>query len=154
MYWDSAVPERPTGAGRMSGLDRRVARLETVARPTKLTEKEAARHRISLRMRAKIYALVRNRLEAMGIDPEFAPALRVGKEAAAELAAIPDTLELETADQAILRVDRVSEGNAADQLREKILAMAERYRDGHRPDFANASLLDLFAFVVGPDPEK
>jgi hypothetical protein len=87
-------------------------------------------------------------------DPALAAALRVGKKAAAELAAIPDTPQLETADQAILRADRGSGEDAAGQLREKILGMAERYRDGHRPDFANASLLDLFAFVVGPDPEK
>jgi hypothetical protein len=137
----------------MSGLDKRLVRLETVVRSASLVEKEAAKHRTSLRARAKIYEVVRHRLQEMGVDPELAPALRAGEEAAAELAAI-DTPQLETADQAILGAERGSGGDSAGQLREKILTMAQRYRDGHRPDFANASLFDLFAFVVGPDPEK
>jgi hypothetical protein len=138
----------------MSALDKRLKRLETVVRSASSIATEAARHRTSLRARAKICELVRNRLREMGIDPELAPASRICDGAAAELAAIPDTFQLASADQAILCAERGSKGDRAGQVRDKILTMAERYRDGHRPDFVNASLFDLLAFMVGPDPEK
>jgi len=42
----------------------------------------------------------------MGLDPTLAVSLRHGKEAAAELAAIPDTEALRAADEAITRDDQ------------------------------------------------
>jgi hypothetical protein len=89
----------------------------------------------------------------MGIDLTLAVALRRGEEAAAELAAIPDTLQLQIADEAITRANHRSGGDAAGRVRAKILSMAERYRDGRRPDFANASMLELFAFVLAAELE-
>jgi hypothetical protein len=41
----------------------------------------------------------------MGIDPALAVTLRRGKGAAAELAAIPDSLDLKAADEAIVRAE-------------------------------------------------
>ena len=52
---------------------------------------QITRRRVALRARAKIYLLIRERLEVMGIDSRIAAALRLGNEAVAELAAIPDT---------------------------------------------------------------
>ena len=53
-------------------------------------------------------------------------ALKRGEEAAAELAAIPDTPQPQIADQAISS----SSGDGSGRVRAKILNMAERYRDG------------------------
>jgi hypothetical protein len=81
-------------------------------------------------------------------------ALRRGEEAAAELAAIPDTPQLQITDEAIIRANHRSGGDDAGRVRAKILSMAERYRDGRRPDFANASMLELYAFVLAAEPDK
>ena len=82
----------------------------------------------------------------------LAVALRRGEEAAAELAAIPDTMQLQIADE-IIRANHRSGGDAAGRVRAKILSLAERYRDGRRPDFVNASMLELFAFVLAAELE-
>jgi hypothetical protein len=50
-----------------------------------------------------VNALIWDRLRVIGIDPALAETLRRGEEAVAELAAIPDTLDLKTTDEAILR---------------------------------------------------
>jgi hypothetical protein len=131
----------------MRSLEKRVAKLEGAGASVGWAEEEAARNRRLLRARVTLCSEVREGLESMGIDPELAVMLRIGKEAAAELAGIPDTPELKAADAAIRRCGHASGGNGS-RLREKLLVMAERYRDGHRPDFANASAFELFAFVL------
>lgn len=89
----------------------------------------------------------------MRIDLELAVSLRRGEEAAAELAAIPDTATLQAADAAIMRADHGTGGDGARQVRAKIVRMAEQYRDGRRPDFAHQSMAELFAFVVAAEAE-
>ena len=85
----------------------------------------------------------------MGVDPALAETLRRGEEAAAELAAIPDTRELERADEAISRTECSNSGEGARWFREEIARMAELYRSGqHRLDLANASPAELLAFCV------
>jgi hypothetical protein len=116
---------------------------------TTWADRHAADHRQSLRTCVKIHSLIRERLIAMGIDPTLAVSLKRGEEAAAELAAIPDTPQLQIADQAISS----SSGDGSGRVRAKILNMAERYRDGGKPDFANASMIELFAFVVAAESE-
>ena len=85
----------------------------------------------------------------MGIDPGRAVALRSGEEAAAELAAIPDSPDLKAADEAIVTANY---SNADDRLCEftaKIERIAEQYRGGQRQlDLANASPAELLAFCV------
>jgi hypothetical protein len=54
-------------------------------------------------------------------------ALQRGEAAAAELAAIPDTLQLQIADEAIIRAKH-SRGDGAGRVRAKILSMAENAR--------------------------
>jgi hypothetical protein len=90
----------------------------------------------------------------MGIDPTHIYAVQSGEEAAAELAAIPDTPELERADEAILRTEHSDTGDAARQVREKNMRMAELYRSGQRRiDFADASAFEVLAFCVASEIE-
>jgi hypothetical protein len=90
----------------------------------------------------------------MGVDPTLAETLRRGEEAAAELAAIPDTPELERADEAIRRAKCSNSDDGAHHLREEIARMAELYRSGqHRIDFANASPAELLAFCIASEIE-
>jgi hypothetical protein len=80
--------------------------------------------------------------------------LRRGEEAAAELAAIPDTPDLKAADEAILRAECRNDDDGAQQVREKIARMAKLYRSGdHRLDLANASPAELLAFCVAVEME-
>jgi hypothetical protein len=84
----------------------------------------------------------------MGLDPELAVSLRTREEAAAELAAIPDSDALRTADEAITRTRRVDNSDTGASFEAEIERMAERYLDGSQPDFANASVGELLAFCV------
>jgi hypothetical protein len=97
--------------------------------------------------------IIRYRLAALKIDPEFVVPLRRGEEAAAEPGAIPDTATRQAAEAANMRADHGTGGDGARQVRAKIVRMAEPYRDGRRPDFANASMAELFAFVVAAEAE-
>jgi hypothetical protein len=102
-----------------------------------------------LRNSVALHQLIRERLRIIGVDPALAESLRLGDEAAAELAAIPDTPELERADEAILRAKCSNCDDGAHHVREKIARMAELYRSGqHRIDFADASELLAFALPV------
>ena len=87
----------------------------------------------------------------MGIDPALAVGLRTGEEAAAKLAAIPDSDELRAADEAIIRTHRENNSEDAASSKAKIEHMAEEYLDGSQPDFAKASLIELLAFCVAMD---
>jgi hypothetical protein len=101
-----------------------------------------------------LHQLIRERLRIIGVDPALAESLRLGDEAAAELAAIPDTPELKRADEAILRANRSNSDDGAHHVREKLARMAELYRSGqHRIDFANASAFELLAFCVAGEIE-
>jgi hypothetical protein len=80
--------------------------------------------------------------------------LQRGEAAMAELAAIPDTPELERADEAILRTKCSDSVDGAHHFRGEIARMAELYPSGqHRIDFANASPAELLAFCVASEIE-
>src|SRR5204863_5775242 len=98
-------------------------RAEVSVSTTTSADRQAADHRQSLRTLVKIHVLIRERLLAMGFDPTLAVALRRGEEAAAELAAIPDTRQLQMADEVIIRANHSSDGDA-DRVRAKILSVA------------------------------
>jgi len=86
----------------------------------------------------------------MGIDSCRAVALRRGEEAAAELAAIPDSPELKAADEAIVTADYSNAVGRSCELKAKIERIAKEYRGGHHQlDLANASPAELLAFCVG-----
>src|SRR6266850_1470275 len=97
-------------------LKRRLAHVEITASAMSWGDRQAAHHRQSLRARVELHELIRERLRLMGIDPALAVALRRGEDAAAELAEIPDTIELRAADEAIMRPERSDGTDRAHQV--------------------------------------
>jgi hypothetical protein len=87
----------------------------------------------------------------MGLDPALAVGLRLGDEAAAELAAIPDSDALRSADEAITRTHRENNSEAGASFDAKIERMAKRYLDGSQPDLGEASVAELLAFCFAMD---
>jgi len=91
-----------------------------------------------------------------GIDPARAVMLLVADEAAAELAAIPDTPELEQADAAVVARAADSDPDALSRFQAKMHNLVRRYREGDEFDPARASLAELHAWCLaaanGPDP--
>ena len=109
----------------------------------------ASRHRRLLRAEAAVGAVIRNALETAGVNKAVATRLSVADEAAAALASIPDTPELRRADDH----DETALINPEDRDRAaafvpKIMAMAQSFADGARPDFANASFAELLAWSL------
>ena len=72
-------------------IKRRLARAEITASAVHPADLQAASHRQLLRTRVHLCEFIRERFLLMGLDPALAVSLRVGEEAAAKLAAIPDT---------------------------------------------------------------
>ena len=86
-------------------LERRLIQAEFAESANDWIDRKQARHRQTLRHLVVYCTLIRKRLLLMGIDPTPAVMLQVGNKAAAELDAIPDSLELLKADIAITRGD-------------------------------------------------
>ena len=84
----------------------------------------------------------------MGLDPVLAISLRRGDEAAAKLAAIPDSEALEMADAEITRAEAGDRTGESIELRSKMRRMAATYHDGSQPDFAQASPASLLAYCI------
>src|SRR6266849_9943482 len=82
------------------------------------------------------------------LDPSLAVSLRVGEDAAAELAAIPDSEALRTADEAITHIDVDDRREAGSRVRAEIQRMAANICEGGQPDFAHASVAELLAYCV------
>jgi hypothetical protein len=126
-------------------LKRWLARLEIRASTTHWADRHAAHYRKTRRAVVEICEAIRERLVLMGLDPALAVSLRRGQEAAAELAAIPDSEALRAADEAITRDDQSDYGEAS-TLMAQIEGMAAHFCDGSQPDLANAALAKLFAY--------
>jgi hypothetical protein len=126
----------------------RECRLGRLAAPARHTEISVAHHRCALRARAAIGAAVRNCLVHAGIDPARAVMLLVADEAEAELAAIPDTPELERADAAVAAGAADSDPDAVSRFRTKMHDLVRRYREGDEIDPARASLAELHAWCL------
>ncbi|MGA7862790.1 MAG: hypothetical protein WCA23_02125, partial [Stellaceae bacterium] len=88
--------------------------------------------------------LVREGLVQSGIDPEIATAVQLGG-MAGHRAEFDDTLELERFEEELAVGDH---DGLAGIFIVKIEDIARRFRDGHEPDFASASLAELFAWCV------
>jgi hypothetical protein len=135
---------------------RRLARAEITVSAVHPADLQAASHRQTLRMRATIYEFIRDRFLLMGLDPALAVSLRVGEEAAAKLAAIPDTEALRTADKALTHSDLDDDGAACSTYsasrraedNAKIERMIAMYREGVQPNFANDSVMQLYAYCI------
>ena len=122
-----------------------LARLEIRASTTHW-DRHAAHYRKTRRAVIEICDAIRERLLLMELDPELAVSLQRGEEAAAELAAIPDSEALRAADEALTRGDQNDDGEALGIPIAQIERMARHFDDGSQPDLANASLAQLFAF--------
>jgi len=92
--------------------------------------------------------LIRKRLLLMGIDPAPAVRLQEGDRAAAELAAIPDSLELLTADIAITREDDGDCTGDRTEAQADFERLVASFRDEPQLDLAEASLYELHAYCV------
>ena len=133
------------------GLELRLARVEVAIPAISWADRQAAHHRVSLRLCVRLTEIVRERLIAMGMEPEIARCLRRGDGAAAELSGIPDTETLRAADEAIVAADCTDGEEAVAQFHAKIEQPAKRYRDGiHQPDLASASPPSCWHFVSPP----
>ena len=84
----------------------------------------------------------------MGLDPALAVSLRVGKEAAAKLAAIPDTEALRTADEAFTHSNLDDDGEASSTFKAKMERLVAIYREGDQPNFARVSVAQLWAYCI------
>jgi hypothetical protein len=86
--------------------------------------------------------LIRDGLVEAGIGPESATALQLGGIAAHMT---DDRLEGRRVEEELAVGDH---DGLADIFTVKIGDIARRFRDGHEPDFASASLAELFAWCV------
>jgi hypothetical protein len=127
-------------------IRRWLTRLESRAGATPWTDRRAAHYRKTLRAIVEICEAIRERLLLMGLDPTLAVSLLRGEQAAAQLAAIPDSVALRAADETMTRSDQNDDGGASSMIIARIERMAAHFRDGGQPDLANASLAELFAF--------
>jgi len=119
--------------------DTRLARLK--AQNTRLASTDGLDD-CALRAWSIVRAVVRNGLAEAGIDPACAAALRPG--CAADMAE-PERFE-------VLRVEEEwatsDDDGLAGEFATKIGDIARRFRDGHTPDFASASLAELLAWCL------
>jgi hypothetical protein len=90
-----------------------------------------------------VRVLVRDGLVQAGIDPACAGALRSG--ASAGMTELDDIPELHRLGEQLAEGD---DDGLAGRLEGKIGDIAQRFRDGHEPDFASASLAELLAWVL------
>ena len=121
--------------------DARIARL--AAERTRF-DSTAGLHNCTLRARNRVCDLVRDGLVQAGVDPERATAVQLGR-MAAHMTDIADNPEVRR------REEEWTEGDhdgLAGIFRVKIGDIARRFRDGREPDFASASLAELFAWCV------
>ena len=126
----------------LSPLDTRLDRVE--GRRTAATAKEGTatvRRRHIWRAEAKIGAVIRSALARAGIDAAQATRLCVADQAAAALAEISDTPEVQRVDGGSPAQDR----GRGDPFKAKILALARGFAGGPPPDFAKASFAELYA---------
>ncbi len=131
-------------------LDTRIDRVE--GRMAADAEPGSAAIRPTLRAEAAMGAVIRNALARAGVDAAGAIRLCFADEAAAPLVATPDTAESqrEDANGAPLAnaSDREPKIRGEDDFEPRILALARRFAGGQRPDFANSSFAELFAWSL------
>jgi hypothetical protein len=105
----------------------------------------AARRRAMLRARVEICTGLRRTSTSLAVGAARAAALRLGEEAAAELAGIPDTPELRRLDAVLLERH---DGTAPAGWEATIGRLAEEYRNGRALDLFTASPTELLACCV------
>jgi hypothetical protein len=124
----------------MRSQRRRLERLAAAQAPVLAALLAARRDELLRRVRALL--VVDAGLQVLGIDPATVRRMRLLPETLAEL----DTLPPETADEP-RACDDDSDPAAAARAQERLERLEGGFRGGAQPDFAGASLLELFAFV-------
>jgi hypothetical protein len=92
--------------------------------------------------------VIRNALARAGVDTAGATRLCFADEAAAPPVAIPGTAESQREDAMGASPSNAHDSPRADDFESKILVMARRFAGGQRPDFANSSFAELFAWSL------
>jgi len=139
-------------------LDTRLDRVEARKTATAAQHASAAlRRRDVWRAEAAMGAVIRDALARAGVDAAQATRLCIADEAAASLAALPDTPELPRADDSdaapvTAHDGTVHDGAPEDGFAAKILEMTERFAGGEPLDFANASFAELLAWSLAQPP--
>jgi hypothetical protein len=128
-------------------LDTRLDRVEG-QRMAAAVEPDAATIRPALRAEAAMAAVIRSALARAGVDAAAATRLCFAEEAAAPPAATPDTAESQRDEVIGAPLANADDRPRADDFESKILALARRFAGGQRPDFANASFAELFAWSL------
>jgi hypothetical protein len=132
-------------------LDTRLGREEGRRKTAAAKRVSAAIGRIRVwRAEAAMGAVIRSTLAGAGVDLAQTTRLCLADEAAAALAALPDTPELQCADSGDWAAVETRDCVRGDALEPKILAMARRFAGAPPPDFANASFAELFAWSLAP----
>ena len=93
-------------------------------------------------------AVIRYALARAGVDAAQATRLCLADEAAAALAALPDTPELQRADSDGAATADADDRAPADAFESKLLALAQGLAGAPPPDFAKASFAELFAWSL------
>ena len=93
-------------------------------------------------------SVIRSALARAGVDAAQATRLILADEAAAALAALPDMPEPQRSDGGLPAAAEARDRARTDAFTPKILALAEGFAKGPPPDFANASLAELFAWSL------
>jgi hypothetical protein len=132
-------------------LDTRLDRVEgkRVAVAAELGSAATRRRRL-WRAEAAIGQVIRDALARAGVDAAGATRLCLADQAAAFLAALPDTPQLRRANGNAAAAAAVADGDRAlgDAFAPKILAMIRGFASQPPPDFANASFAELFAWSL------
>ncbi len=125
------------------------ARVDRVGVPLRHAERAAIGRRVVLRAHAEICAFVRAAAAEAAIDPARISALRLGDEAAAELAALGDTPALRESDLVSDRAGRRpgEHERAAEQWESKLARLAADYADGSHPDPERDALISWHAWA-------
>ena len=127
-------------------LDTRLDRVEG-QRIAAAAEPGAAAIRPTSRAEAAMGAAIRSALARAGVDAANATRLAFAEEAVAP-PATPDTAESQREDANGIPLANADDRPRADDFESKILVMARGYASGQRPDFANASFAELFAWSL------
>jgi len=114
----------------------------------------ALRQRAVWRAEVAMGAVIRNALARAGVDAAQATRLCLADEAAAALAALPDTPELQCAESNGWAAAEAQPRAREDAFTSKILALAEGFAGAPPPNFANASFAELFAWSLAQLPAE
>jgi hypothetical protein len=103
---------------------------------------------------AAMGAVIRSALARAGVDAAGATRLCLADEAAAALAALPETPELQRADGDDAAAADAHDRARTDAFKPKILALTRGLAGAPPPDFSNASFAELFAWSLAQQPAE